>query len=82
MKIAGFISLIAADIANICPQKTYVVGKGFVTDGSSSTGRLVVGSGGDIDVLQEAAKIQSLLVWSWCSIMHKSIWKRQYLPSK
>ena len=56
MKTAGFISMIAAEMADICPPKTCDVGHCLFTDGSSSTGRLVVGSSGDIDVLQEAAK--------------------------
>ena len=62
IKTAGVMPMIAADLADICPPETCDVGHCLFTDGSSSTGRLVVGSSGDIDVLQEAAKIQSLLV--------------------
>ena len=62
IKTVGFISMMAAELTDICPPKTCDVGHCLFTDGSSSTGRLVVGSSGDIDVLQEAAKIQSLLV--------------------
>ena len=82
MKTAVFISMMAAELTDICPPKTCDVGHCLFTDGSPSTGSLVVGSSGDIDVLKEAAKIQSLLAWSGCSRMHNSIWKRQYLPSK
>ena len=61
IKTAGFISMMAAELAYICPPETCDVGHCLFTDGSPSTGSLVVGSSGDIDVLKEAAKIQSLL---------------------
>ena len=61
IKTAGFISMMTAELAYICPPETCYVGHCLFTDGSPSTGSLVVGSSGDIDVLKEAAKIQSLL---------------------
>ena len=47
---AVFMPLIDADLADICPPETCDVGHCLFTDGSPSTGRLVVCSSGDIDV--------------------------------
>ena len=65
IKTAGFISMMAAELAYICPPETCDVGHCLFTDGSPSTGSLVVGSSGDIDVLKEAAKYSIVISLVW-----------------
>ena len=65
IKTVGFISMMAAELAYICPPKTCDVGHCLFTHGSPSTGSLVVGSGGDIDVLKEAAKYSIVISLVW-----------------
>ena len=58
IKTAGFMPMIAADLADICPPETCDVGHCLFTDGSPSTGSLVVGSSGD---QKKPRNIRSLL---------------------
>ena len=63
IKTMGFISMMAAELAYICPPKTCDVGHCLLIH--PSTGSLVVGSGGDIDVLNEAAKYSIVISLVW-----------------
>ena len=65
MKTMGFISMMGAELAYICPPKSCDAGHCLLIHGSSSTGSLVVGSGGVIDVLNGAAKYSIVISLIW-----------------
>ena len=65
MKTMGFISMMGAELAYICPPKSCDAGHCLLIHGSPSTGSLLVGSGGDIDVLKQAAKYSIVIILVW-----------------
>ena len=65
MKSMAFISMMGADLAYICPSKSCDAGHCLLIHGSPSTGSLLVGSGGDLDVLKEAAKYSIVISLIW-----------------
>ena len=62
MKSMAFISMMGADLANICPSKSCDAGHCFLIHGCSSTGSPVVASGGVTDVLNGTAKYSIVII--------------------
>ena len=56
MKTMGFISMVGAELASLCPPKSCDAGHCLLIHGSPSTGSPLVLSGGDLVVLKHAAK--------------------------
>ena len=65
IKMMGFISMVGAELASLCPPKSCDAGHCLLIHGSPSTGSLLVGSGGDIDVLKQAAKYSIVIILVW-----------------